>query len=200
MNIVHEDDGACLRIGNGDRTCLCRAAVAPVNRVHIPEGNCLVAGADDGSNTVIGRAVRRAHPLRVTSTGLFDSRICGIDLVRHAGIAQRGELRVVQCVIANIMPLVMQALHNLRISFGISADEEERGVDALLLQYVQEHIGVRYRAIVIGDSHAVFAPHLLKLIDLTRGRRNQRGNRFQLQWQSGSANAERWRRVLIQGV
>ena len=98
----------------------------------------------------IAKIWRAEQPHRAAGQS-FDQTLIGIDLQCDQRIGQLAEIGMGKSVIADVVSLGEDAPQQVRIGLGVLADDEETGVNAFLLQHVED-LGrpVRIRTVVEG--------------------------------------------------
>lgn len=117
-------------------------ALSRFRLLHIPLDGLHTHSADGGDDVVIILAVGAADQRgRHTGDGT-DALIAGGDVRRDLLCRQAVVVVVVVGVTHHLVPCIMQRLHRLRVLFRPVAHHEECGFDMVLLQNVDEGLGI----------------------------------------------------------
>ena len=100
----------------------------------------------------VARAEGRTHQRRVPSRQAEDRLVGASQLGAHGGARLHEQVRMVPRVVADRVAIACDPAYRLRIGDGGAADEEEGRVDPLVLEHLEDAVGVRgIRTVVEGQ-------------------------------------------------
>lgn len=140
--VVEQHDAAGLDLGGHALADGVRVVVLPIQRVHIPLDGLHTHSTDGGNDVVIILAVGAADQRGRHAGDGADALIAGGDVRRDLLCRQAVVVVVVVGVTHHLVPCIVQRLHRLRVLFRPVAHHEECGFDMVLLQNVDEGLGI----------------------------------------------------------
>ena len=159
---MQQDDIPIPGIPIDDVQYLSRVLALPVLRIHRPvdDRHC------QGATLLLGQqAVGRAHPVVPLSQKLLQQLVIFLHILRRFLSRQLIQFLVVVGMVAHLMALGSHARHDIRVLHHLTAHHEEGGVNAPLLQAVQQ-LGraAGRRAVIEGQGHIFDILHLRRAV------------------------------------
>ena len=126
-------------------------AVAPIERVDRPHDR---GHLDLLHHAVVIIAVGRAkHHAELHTDGIVELLCRLAQLPRDLVVVAFGKLRVIVCMLRDLVSFIEGAAHCLFAAADTLADDEEGRARAALLQAVEQLLGIRARAVVKGQGN-----------------------------------------------
>lgn len=169
-HVVHEDDGALVVLRRGPLDDLRDARLLPVVAVGVDEDAGVAEAADllvDGPAVVVDGVdlggVRGTEQRRLDPRGAREGQLRLHQFALEPCRALVGEVDVREGVDADLVALVHEVLHHARGAADHRAHHEERGLDVVLLEHLEDLGGPGRVGTVVEGEHDGLVRHGLCL-------------------------------------